>query len=409
MQLVIPPKIPLSIDILLYTTGFLWSSNDLGTLNSIRQTSWTVYRSVEKQVVYAHNDHEFHDHTRLQKLCALLMRSPSGNLPLLHTLNLSSCYTGFPWDKEQERYCACPCGCSSRLLQVVQESRALRTIIFAEAEWFFQAEPEFKTAVARSPSLGKLVMQDGVGPATFEMFQMMQPGVKELDISFLDHDSWESDMEDVEVSFLESIRGLSSSLNTLTVASGDRPLSVSLTEPELVWPNMHTLEIHALRPEWPELFKAFPNLRNLTQRHVEHSRSTSQRSRQRSQRHSELCWPGLDSVDLCIDSLWTVGLVCPVRRLKVGALSSDDHAEMLLDDLACLLPVVLELWIGIRRETRNGRSEEMSISWATRILQSLPRVKTLQLHVGCPPELTPEFVDNYMVWLRYLMCQSFHV
>jgi hypothetical protein len=397
MQLVIPPKRPLSFDILLYTTGFLWRSTDLGTLNSIRQTSWTVYRSLEKQVVYAHNDHQFRDHTRLQKLCALLMRSPSQNLPILHTLNLSSCYTGFPWDKEQERYCACACGCSSRLLQVVQESRTLRTIIFAEAEWFFLAEPEFKTAVARSPSLRKLVMQDGVGPATFEMFQMMQPGVKELDISFLDYDCWESDMEDVEVSFLESIRGLSSSLNTLTVASGDRSLSVSLTDPELVWPNMHTLEIHALRPEWPELFKAFPNLRNLTQSHVEHSRSTSRRSRERSQRHSELCWPSLDSVDLCIDSLWTIGLVCPVRRLNVGVLSSDEHAEMLLDDLACLIPVVLEVWIGIRRETRNGRPKEISIGWATRILQSLPRVKTLELHVGCPPELTPEIVDNYMV------------
>jgi hypothetical protein len=407
LTLAIPPTRPLSFDLLVYSLGFLWHASDIGTLNSIRLTSRAVRGLVDKQVVFAHNFYYFEDHRRLAKLLALVLQKPSVHLPLLHTLRIQGVHSGdwHSWDNEVQLWTARSCVCASLLAKVLKHSHFLQHIDIWDIELTLMADKRLADAFSASSSLRKLVVRDGVGPQTVRMFRRMSPGVRELEVYPYDHDLWDMGPEALMV----NLRGLSSSLETLVLHSGDHPLDVGITDADLVWPHVHSIKLECVWAEAPELVHAFPNLRNLWSNDEEYSVSGS---RTRSQSLG-FCWARLDDVRMCISALCAAALTARVRRLEiVDGLSKTAHVLYFLEDLPAIRPTVLHLPLQMAwalpsasltddEDTADSDDEPsgrgIHASLAGRLLNALSGVRALKLSIiGEGTAQTLEAVDHYI-------------
>jgi hypothetical protein len=399
------------LDILIYLVGFLWRSSDIATLNAIRLTSRAIDRLVEGQVVFAHNDVAFDNHRRLAKLCAVVLRRPAALLPLLLSVNIRYIHEHWhDYDEGRDVWTWHPCICTSLLADVLERSRSLERIHIVNAELVIAGDARLSKAISASPSLRHLEVCEGVGPRTRTMFRRMTAGVRELELYALDDDNW-----DVGTApFMDYVRGLSASLEKLTISSGDQALAIGTGRPDLVWPKVHTIELECVYAVMPDLYHAFPNLRNLwiwneDYFHPETFRVTSRAAGQ--------CWPSLDDVRLSDTSLCALGLTSRIRRLRIaGRLEADARVLFVVEDLPVMQPVVLHLSMRMAPAERSvgnlaaPRRHERGVtsSMAGRLLQKLPRLKALRLRIdGQGFVQTIEAVDEYMA-RRYPDRLTFH-
>jgi hypothetical protein len=426
---VIPPTRPLSLDILANLIGFLLDASDMKTLNSIRLTSRTVCRLVEKQVIFAHNyytfdDNDDRDHRRFAKLLALVLQNPSAHLPLLHTLDIPGVNK---WHQIDRSVTAHPCICVSLLVDVLQHSRSLQDISIWSSEPLLMADARIADALSASSSLRALSVHDGFGPQTMRMFRQMGPGLRELGLSPCDSDDWDMGQAPLMTAF----RGLQSSLEKLELRYDRNPLDIGVNNAELVWPHVHSLELDSdVEASAPELAHAFPNLRNLriAEEVEEEEDVTASRIRCRSM---GLCWTYLDDVHMPISVLCAFALTARVRKLVVtGELEDKSYAQYLLEDLPAIRPASLTLRLlmasdrsddetmddeaaaGLGNQVPVGRGRGIEVSLAGSVLNALSRVKVLVLTIsGKSAKQTLQADDQYVVsfFSQNLTCILIHL
>jgi hypothetical protein len=406
MSFIIPPKRPLSFDILLHLVGFLWQPSDIPTLNIIRLTTRAADQVVEKQVVYAHNHVLIDDHYRLAKLCAVVLRRPAALIPLLRSINIGRIHQKLhEWDEERDVWTPHPCICTSLLADVLEQSRALEHVEIANGELVFAGDARLRKALSKSLSLRQLRIHGDVGPHTRTMLRRMTSSVRELELNLYDN----SDRDEDTAPFMVSLRGLSTSLEKLTLSWGRSPLAIDTSRPDLVWPRVHTVELHSVEAESTKLFHAFPNLRTLWfgEREFYFEPETTRAAARLAGR----CWPSLDDARLSVADISALGLTCLIRRLTITSpLVSDAKASFIIADLPILQPVVLALsmrMVPAQRcvgefGLRGNHARGLTPSVAGQILRDLPRLKTLKLSIsGERHEQTIQSVDEYMVHFTF--------
>jgi hypothetical protein len=410
----VPPTKPLTFDILLNVAESMGGISDLPLLNTIRQTCRSANRMVERQVISIHNYHLFQNHRRLARLCLAVLRRPHELLPMLHTLRIGI----FPdshagelvrdGNGDEHDTTSRRCICADLLAALVSQSHTLTTLVMIHAESFFNMQPLLGSRLATSVSLRELELQGGVGTRTMAMLAQMR-ALRKLEVNLYDWDDLEFD----EV-FLPSLLGVRSSLEELFIDGNDtRVLGISHDgDDRMVWPRLHTLHLAGMYVETPELVKAFPNLRDLTQGDEAFGGMEAQRQRSHD---LAMCWRNLDTLALTAQCLWGAGLTRAVRRLRCLFLENDHDVCMLVEDLPVLKPVVFQLELDIPPAviSQGDRFSPVaepppSASVATRIWQSLPRTKTLGVtFVGHAESLTIEAIDEYVV--RALILTNAHI
>jgi hypothetical protein len=398
MELVIPPKRPLSFDILVYLVGFLWQSSDIEMLNTIRLASRKINQLVEGQVVFAHNDVAFDTHRRLAKLCAVVLRRPAALLPFLRSVNIRYIHEDWnEFDDEREVWVWHPCICTSLLADVLERSRSLERINIMNAEQVIAGNARLSKAISASPVLRYLEIWNGIGPCTMAMLRRMTAGVCELELTALDNDLWSVGT----VPFVGYIRGLSTSLEKLTMNSVNQALDIGTGRPDFVWPKVRTIELEGVHAVLPDLCHAFPNLRNLWLWNEVYVQPETDRAASRA---TGRCWPSLDDVNLSDTALCALGLTCRIRRLTIASqLESDALASFIVEDLPAMQPLVLRLSLhmapslGLPATVLQTYKRGVISSVAGHLLQDLPRLKALKLRIdGQAATQTIEGVDKYI-------------
>jgi hypothetical protein len=412
-KVVTPPKRPLSLDILAYVLGFLWKMSDMRTLNSIRLTSRLVSGLVEKQVVYAHNDYNFdggddRDHRRFAKVLALVLQNPSAHFPLFHTLFIPGIHI-WHQDSEGELWSARPCICVSLLVNVLQNSRFLRSIGIYRCEMLLMADSRLADALAASSSLRALDVVDGFGPRTMHMFRQLGPGVRELRLVPGDSGDWEMRQTPLMTAF----RGLRTSLEKPHLFYDSYALDIGVHNTELIWPHVHSLELASdMWASAPELAHAFPNLRHLE---VTEEDEDVAASRARNQSMGPR-WTSMDDVRLPLSTLCASALSCRMRRLAITSPLEDiSHAQFLIEDLPVIQPetfILSLLMASDRPEAENVDDEAamnlnnqapfgrggIEMSLAGRVLNALSGIRVLVLTVsGQGTRQALQADDHYIV------------
>jgi hypothetical protein len=355
---------------------------------------------VEGQVVFAHNDVAFDNHRRLAKLCAVVLRRPATLLPLLRSVDIRYIHEDWnEFDNEREVWVWHPCVCTSLLADVLERSRSLERINIVNAEQVIAGDARLSKAISASPSLRYMEICNDLGPRTLSMLRRTTAGVRELKLSVFNNDFW----SEGTVPFVDYLRGLSTSLEKLTVSCGFQALIIGTGRSDLMWPKVHTIELEGVYPTMPDLCNAFPNLRNLCVWNEEYFQPETDRAASRA---AGRCWQSLDDVRLCEMSLCALGLTSKIRRLKIPSqLDSDTQAVFVVEDLPAMQPVVL--YLSMRMAPAQQYAGNPSVprrygsgvtsSMAGRLLEELPRLKALKLRVeGRGVIQTIEAVDEYL-------------
>jgi hypothetical protein len=218
LALVIPPKKPLSLDILLYIVDFLGQYEDIVTLNNIRRTSRTVRHSrlVLKQLIFAHTDRPFDGPRRLATFCEAILRRPRDYPALLVTIQIAN-------NVHDHSSATQPCVCVA-LAEVLRHSSMLATVEIEHIDTLLSFDPNDKLSkcLCALPSLRSLRL-NGVGPLALRMLRHMRPGLRSLNVSNWNFDdTYEGDWT---IPLLSALSGLSSSLETVVVTVFEQKMS----------------------------------------------------------------------------------------------------------------------------------------------------------------------------------------
>jgi hypothetical protein len=370
------------------------------TLNIIRLTSRAVDQLVAKQVVYAHNHVTIDDHRRLAKLCAVVLRRATTLSTLLKSISFGLIHQRLhDYDEELDTWTWHPCICTSLLADVLEQSRALEHVKTANAEFVFAGDARFRKALSESSSLRRLGITNCVGHCTTAMYRRMTADLRELEVHLDNDDVWGLGT----TPFMASLRGLSASLEKLTLIAGDEPLDIDTSRAELMWPRVHTVELKCVWVSTPALFHAFPNLRNLWIEAFDFLLAVIPAA-------SVPCWSSLDDARLPTAALGRLNLTSRIRRLIIiSTLGSDAEALLISGDLHSVQPMVLDLAIRMAPAQRGVEETEVSrnhacgvtSSVAGDVMKDLPRLKTLKLGISAEGlTQTIEAVDEYMARLR---------
>jgi hypothetical protein len=357
-------------------------------LLSIRQTCHAVRLPVERQLVHMFNGHEWTNHRKLAQFCLLLLRRPRELLPLMDTLHISD---NLHNRVEPSRGCIC----LELLAKVFQQSTTLANVSLYDAEELLAGDKRLRHALARSTSLKSLSIYEGAGPATMATFKALRPGLRQLEV---DLSSYARPYWPDQPPLLSVLKGIRSSLEELSVTSGDDRLSIDMEDPDAVWPMVHTLTTCCIWQNTPQLAKTFPNLRQLSQ--GDEYCGEPEDARQYCLRLG-ICWPTLDTVHLDAEFLYAAGLTCSVRNLSSGTKYCEADVDYLLADLPTLSPVVLHIEFRMPAfiETPDSTPDYgVGSSMIARIWPLLSRTKTLAITLeGSGASSTIEGIDSYMV------------
>jgi hypothetical protein len=372
------------MDILYQVIATMTHCSQIPQLICILRTCRAVRGPVERQLVHAFNGYPFTSHRQLAQFCLLLLRHPQKLLPLMHTLDISDTLHG----RVEPSY---RCICLELLAKVFAQSTTLANVSLHDGEDLLSGDKRLRHALARSTSLKSLSIFNCVGPFTRSMFKAMRPGLRQLEVDLMEHlgrDDYD------RAPLLSVLKGIRSSLEELSVTAGDDRLSIDMEDPDAVWPMVHTLTTSCIWQDTPELTKAFPNLRRLSQGpdYCGEPEETRQYCL-----NEGLCWPTLDTVHLDTQFLYAAGLTCPARELFGSIKTCEADVNYLLADLPTLSPVVLHIEFRIPAFTGTPDSG-VSTSVLARIWPLLSRTKTLEITLGgSAANSTIEHIDSYMV------------